>query len=177
MYSPGPSLHHPYSPPYFAPTLLPICISIRAELVAGAAQCMGDKKHGYLLAPPLGWGACFVQDSPLPRSTGCPILACGQCGPARVTAPGSSHGPGALQTPSDPGPRWKAWFTHSWMSSWIHLASLLLVSFADLEVDASVTAGLRKLSGLCTSTMKCFSSVITQRKLTAATVLYIRAIF
>lgn len=43
------------------------------------------------------------------------------------------------QAPSDPGPGWKTWFTHSWMS-------LLVVSLAGLEADASVTAGLRKLS-------------------------------
>lgn len=158
MCSHGPNLHiHPYTPPYFPPTLFPICISFHPELVAGAPQCMGDMKHGHVPAPPLtpspGWGACFVQDSPLPRSTGCLILACGQYGPARLTAPGSSHGPQPLQAPSDPDPRWKAWFTHSWMLSWIYPSSLLLVIPAGSEADASVTAALRKLSGLCTSTM------------------------
>lgn len=102
----------------------------------------------------LTWlGACFVQDSPLPRSTGCPILARRQYRPARVMASDFSQGHGDLQAPSDPGPHWKPWFTHSCMSSWIHLASLLPVSLAGLEAGASFTVGLRKLSVLYTSTM------------------------
>lgn len=67
-------------------------------------------------------------------------------------------GEAPLQAPSDPGPGWKAWFTHSWTPSWMHLASLLVVSLAGLEADASATAGLRKLSVLYTSTMAFLSS-------------------
>lgn len=48
-----PLLHiHPCSPPGFAPTPFPApSISIQPEPVAGAPQCLGDKKHGHVSAP------------------------------------------------------------------------------------------------------------------------------
>lgn len=100
----------------------------------------GEQKHGHLPALSLtsspGWGACFMQDSPLPRSTGCPTLARGQWGPTTATAPDSSLG-------ATPLPWERAYFTDAWISSWTQLAPPSPVSFEDLEADTSDSAGLR----------------------------------
>lgn len=175
MYSHGPTLHiHPYTPPYFPPTLFPICISIHAELVAGALKSMRDKKHGYLPAPPLtsspGWGACSVQDSSLPRSAGCPVLSCGQYGPARVMSPGSSHGASPFASPFRPWP---------WVKNLIY--SLMDVSFSckpcRLRSRCFCHCRSEKNFLFYRHPQWHFSVVVTQIKLKEATVFCIGAIF